>query len=284
MFVGTARVAPEKAVFRPALPLSSLPGLYGAGMTRKAITKKMRFEVFKRDYFKCQYCGGEAPKVVLHVDHINPVAKGGKNEILNLITSCVDCNSGKSDRLLSDDTAVAKQRRQLEELGERREQLEMMLQWRDGLSELTDDQKRVIRDHFQKRVPGYSIKDESKLPSEWLRKYTLSKILDAMDLAVDRYVQVEDGKPTKNSVEEAIKKIGGILRMGEMEPDEKRLYYMKGIVRNRMYMPHYLMADLQRAARAGVDIDAIEYEAKTARNWTQFNQWLQNAITEAEGE
>jgi hypothetical protein len=284
LFVRTARLAPEKAVFRPALPLRSLPGLYGADM-RKAVSKKVRFEVFKRDKFKCQYCGGEAPKVVLQVDHINPVAKGGKNDILNLITACGDCNNGKSDRLLSDDSAVNKQRQQLEELSERREQLEMMLKWRDGLSELADDQKQAIRDTFKRLVPGYSIKDDSKLPGDWLQKYPINKILDAIETAVHRYVvRGEDGTIDRDSVESALHKVGGILRMGAMEPDERRLYYIKGIVRNRMYMPHFLMADLKRAVNAGVDVDDIEYEAKTARNWTQFNQWLQGAISEAQGE
>ena len=63
---------------------------------RKAIGDKLRFEVFKRDNFKCQYCGMSAPDVVLNVDHIDPVSNGGENNILNLITSCRDCNSGKS--------------------------------------------------------------------------------------------------------------------------------------------------------------------------------------------
>lgn len=46
---------------------------------RKSISKKLRFEVFKRDSFTCQYCGKMAPDVVLEVDHINPVASGGEN-------------------------------------------------------------------------------------------------------------------------------------------------------------------------------------------------------------
>ena len=36
---------------------------------RKSISKKARFEVFKRDSFTCQYCGRTAPDVVLHLDH-----------------------------------------------------------------------------------------------------------------------------------------------------------------------------------------------------------------------
>ena len=47
---------------------------------RVGISKKVRFEVFKRDGFRCVYCGEAAPKVVLHVDHINPVSKGGDSD------------------------------------------------------------------------------------------------------------------------------------------------------------------------------------------------------------
>jgi 5-methylcytosine-specific restriction endonuclease McrA len=62
---------------------------------RKAIPKKLRFEVFKRDSFTCQYCGKSAPDIILEVDHIHPVSRGGEEDITNLITSCFDCNRGK---------------------------------------------------------------------------------------------------------------------------------------------------------------------------------------------
>lgn len=62
---------------------------------RKALSQKVRFEVFNRDSFTCQYCGAKAPDVILQVDHITPVAAGGTNDVLNLVTSCQACNSGK---------------------------------------------------------------------------------------------------------------------------------------------------------------------------------------------
>jgi len=71
-------------------------------MARKALSKKTRFEVFKRDAFTCQYCGSHPPSVILHVDHIHPVAEGGTNDQDNLITACQSCNLGKGARLLSD--------------------------------------------------------------------------------------------------------------------------------------------------------------------------------------
>lgn len=69
---------------------------------RKQISKKVRFEIFKRDGFSCQYCGSTPPKVVLHVDHIIPVARGGCNDDDNLVTSCLGCNLGKGARSLAE--------------------------------------------------------------------------------------------------------------------------------------------------------------------------------------
>lgn len=66
-------------------------------MNRKQLSTRARFEIFKRDQFTCQYCGSTPPAVVLHVDHIHPVSKGGKNDKSNLVTSCSSCNLGKSD-------------------------------------------------------------------------------------------------------------------------------------------------------------------------------------------
>ena len=63
---------------------------------RKGISKRTRFEIFKRDQFTCQYCGSQPPDVILHVDHIIAVANGGQNDMENLVTSCSDCNLGKS--------------------------------------------------------------------------------------------------------------------------------------------------------------------------------------------
>lgn len=68
---------------------------------RASIGNKKRFDVFKRDLFKCQYCGSVPPKVILEIDHITPVSKGGTNHIDNLVTSCFNCNRGKRDHLLT---------------------------------------------------------------------------------------------------------------------------------------------------------------------------------------
>ena len=69
--------------------------------TRKPISTRTRFEIFKRDGFTCQYCGAVPPAVILHVDHIIPVCDGGSNSRDNLTTSCQQCNLGKGPVSLS---------------------------------------------------------------------------------------------------------------------------------------------------------------------------------------
>lgn len=61
-----------------------------------AVSKRLRFEVFRRDNHTCRYCGGHAPDATLTIDHVVPVTLGGSDEPTNLVTACTGCNSGKS--------------------------------------------------------------------------------------------------------------------------------------------------------------------------------------------
>lgn len=68
----------------------------------RTISDKLRYQVLKRDHFKCCACGASPakdPSVELHIDHIIPYSKGGKTTIDNLQTLCSKCNLGKSDSL-----------------------------------------------------------------------------------------------------------------------------------------------------------------------------------------
>lgn len=62
---------------------------------------KIRFEVFKRDDFRCRYCGrSPSDGAVLEVDHVVPRKLGGENLVDNYVTSCKECNVGKGDCLI----------------------------------------------------------------------------------------------------------------------------------------------------------------------------------------
>ena len=69
-----------------------------------AVSKRLRYEILRRDSHTCRYCGASAPDVPLRVDHVTPVALGGGDTPDNLVTSCEPCNSGKSSATV--DSAV----------------------------------------------------------------------------------------------------------------------------------------------------------------------------------
>lgn len=254
---------------------------------RKSLSKKTRFEVFKRDSFKCQYCGGSAPEAVLVVDHIDPLSKDGADEMVNYITACHSCNSGKSDRKLDDSTTLQKQKAQLDELNERREQLEMMMQWRSGLKEIGELQLDEAVDAWRVGAVGWSLNDKGvKEMKAHVKKYGLNAVLDGIEVAVATYLVIdpETGKSTADSVNKAWAKLGGVLAMANMPEEERQLHYVKGILRNRLsHVPYDAFKTLKRAFEAGVTIDDMKLEAKHASTFTRFNNWLEDAIEDANG-
>lgn len=63
---------------------------------RPRISQKLRYTALQRDKFHCILCGRGADNgVLLEVDHITPLCKGGKTIIDNLQTLCHECNKGK---------------------------------------------------------------------------------------------------------------------------------------------------------------------------------------------
>ncbi len=71
---------------------------------RDPLPARVRFSVLQRDGFRCTYCGrpGNEPGVVLHIDHVVPIAAGGSSAEDNLVTACQECNLGKGTRAVVD--------------------------------------------------------------------------------------------------------------------------------------------------------------------------------------
>jgi HNH endonuclease len=84
-----------------ATPLSSI-GQHRSRGTR-TVSLTMRFNVLRRDDFRCLYCGRRPPEVILHIDHVVPWSSGGRTVIDNLRTACADCNLGKGAQRLHGD-------------------------------------------------------------------------------------------------------------------------------------------------------------------------------------
>ena len=54
-----------------------------------------RQNIFKRDGYRCMYCG---TRESLTMDHVLPKSRGGRDTWKNLVTACQKCNSWKGDR------------------------------------------------------------------------------------------------------------------------------------------------------------------------------------------
>ena len=69
---------------------------------RNIMTNDLREAIKKRDNYTCCKCGNnvyEEPNLLLEVDHIIPISKGGKTEASNLQTLCWRCNRAKSNKI-----------------------------------------------------------------------------------------------------------------------------------------------------------------------------------------
>lgn len=169
---------------------------------RKVIPKMLRFEVFKRDAFRCQYCGRSSPDVVLEVDHVCPVSGGGENDLLNLITSCRDCNQGKGKRRLSDNAEVTKQRQMLDELNEKRNQVEMMIRWKQSLRDLAEEQTSQLAKLIKETTGRWIDNQQGRLLEKCIKEFGFTEAYEAVEIALDKYERF--------GLHHAIGKVGGI--------------------------------------------------------------------------
>lgn len=256
-----------------------------------SVKKSMRFEVFKRDKFTCQYCGKKAPDVILHLDHITPISKGGDDDILNLVTACVDCNLGKGARELDDDTAIQKRREQLEELEERREQLEMLLEWHRSLAGFDQQVINNLAVFWSDLTPGYSLNDSGlQLLKKWVSRFSVDEVLEAMRICAKQYLQLdEDGKFIQQSVNKAFDYIPRVCngqRKRKDKPYLPQLYYIRGILRNRL---HYVnewksIQIMEKVVLAGAHTDDIKEVALVTTNWTEFQMEMAEMLKELQEE
>lgn len=251
--------------------------------SRKGISKKTRIEVFKRDSFRCRYCGKKPTDddgVVLHLDHIKPVAKGGDNNILNLVTSCFDCNMGKSDRELNDSTVIDMQHEQLDKLNELRIQQEWMYEWQQELLKSDDAQINSFENLIKTVLDSdsFSLNNNGKKAYKKLfKKYGFDKTVDALKISHEQYAKFdEDNEITDESVNVILNKIDGILFTKSQPEHKQKMRYIRGILNNRLdYVNQQNAIDaMEDAYSRGIDLEWIQDYAKRVRNWTEFERTM----------
>ncbi len=247
---------------------------------RKKLSKKVRFEVLKRDKFTCQYCGAKAPDVLLHVDHVRPVAGGGGNELLNLIASCEPCNLGKSDRKLSDTSAVTVAHKQAASLQERREQIEMMAKWQSSLVDLDTEQLRLAHEVIKQLMPGRELSESSIVElRKHLKQYGIEMVLSQFRSSFGQHVRASTAADYVDSLGRAINHAMSALKWkeyNERDPIGSKARYIRAIVRNRCtYINERDALDyVRQAISAGISYDDLLDMAKRCVSWSQW----ENAI------
>lgn len=78
--------------------IDALPEQQNPVEQRRDIPLSLRYNVLKRDNFRCVCCGrspANTPELTLHVDHIVSFFDKGKTVLTNLRTTCSECNIGK---------------------------------------------------------------------------------------------------------------------------------------------------------------------------------------------
>lgn len=159
---------------------------------RKSIPPKIRFEVFHRDGFTCQYCGSSVPDVVLELDHIQPFSKGGSNDIDNLLTACTSCNRGKAAKKIT--AAPLSLAEKTKVLNERKAQLE---EYHKALQEKVDRDNKyidIVQEVFSKRFDdklGFTESFRNSIRRNFLPHLDIETLINAAHTAADRCREAE---------------------------------------------------------------------------------------------
>ena len=152
-----------------------------------SISKKLRFDIFKRDGFLCGYCGRTPPSVVLEIDHIKPKVSGGLDDINNLLTACFDCNRGKKAVPLS---SIPKSI--IENLNVLREREAQSAAYNRFIRKIKDKENvwiTKLNEIYTRTFPGWELSPSFKngsLRNTFFKKLPFPEIEEAMEIACDR--------------------------------------------------------------------------------------------------
>ncbi|KAL0291441.1 UNVERIFIED_CONTAM: hypothetical protein Scaly_2637000 [Sesamum calycinum] len=86
--------SPSGSFYIPAVP--HLPQVVKRRKVKRSLSRK---NILNRDNFMCQYCSSCEN---LTIDHVLPIARGGKWTWENLVAACAKCNSKKGQKTLEE--------------------------------------------------------------------------------------------------------------------------------------------------------------------------------------
>jgi len=234
--------------------------------------KRIKFEVFEKDSFRCQFCGSRAPNVTLKLLRIQET--NDKDTWLNtafLSTSCTNCENKKAG--IINDGFIS-----IEELEERLQQLKMLINWRKGMFKIRKQQLENLITYWQNKIPGYEINsDQKKHLLSYMTKYSGDEIRNAMNVACDKFVNFNPDKSyDHSSVSDAFYKVQEIcLQKTEIANSNET----EGLNQIHVHLKQNIdgFFDAQRAAQWltyarswEVSIEDLIRMAQSVATWTEF--------------
>lgn len=118
-----------------------------------AIGSRLRFEILRRDGFRCSYCGAKPQQRELHVDHVVAKTLGGTDTPENLASSCQDCNLGKASTTLEGPAVTAVDQRAVQY----REAISSAAQIQVNLREGEDRFVGAFRENWDSRATDHDL-------------------------------------------------------------------------------------------------------------------------------
>ena len=214
-----------------------------------AVSKRLRYEILRRDGNRCRYCGGKAPDVALTIDHVIPEALGGTDDPNNLVAACVDCNGGKSSA--SPDAALVA------------EVSDSAVKWAAAMKRAAEENK--LNDNtavYEAVVNAWSSFRRNRIPADY--RETIDQFLNA-GLPADDIVQMAHVADAKPSI-------------------YNRWSYFCGCCWTRIRQLQDIAAEIMSGDEAKIhptevaEDDPYEEHPETARGWFK-SVWYQTAWT-----
>jgi hypothetical protein len=162
-------------------------------------------------------------------------------------------------------------------------------------SHVKDDSLSVLKEYIDGVIKPFSMSGSGERTIRTLlQDYELKDILNAIDISAETYLRYSDREnPTKESVEEFLEKLGGILFNRNLKPVDQKLAYIKNrATKNFSYfnsrVASTLLRDyvgvLQQYGRYTNEQVVIDLETELspaladARNWTEWRGLVEGWI------
>jgi transcriptional regulator with XRE-family HTH domain len=202
--------------------------------------------------------------------------QGASLETIKAVASALDCDFRELISLEASDPALDVERERQQQEFARHAQIRA----------LHDDTLKQIVAYWNSKIQGFSLTDAGVSTVErWMGDYSTEEILGAIDVSARQYLRFSnEGSYAIESVREAFEKIPGICfvnRRAKEQPEIRDLYYVRGLLRNRIgghFDNHKAIQWLSSAFREGVPVDELRGVALAVSSWTQFRCALEELI------